>query len=100
MVQYEVGKIKEGGMFSASHKVLFEMKYEQSTMDGDVSSISMKSDQGAELGKIQYAVKDKISKIQTFIIRDWSIENYAIAILKKLFEVLKRDSVKKVEGER
>ncbi len=99
MVQYEVGKIKLGGLFSKSIKILFEIKFERSSMEGEVSIITMKSEEGKEIGKLEYAVKDNRSLINTFIVRDWSNINYAKALLKKYLEIAKKNKVKHVEGE-
>lgn len=99
MVEYEVGKIKTGGLFSKSLKVLFEIKYEYDSMEGEVKSITMRHENGKDIGKVEYAVRDRKSRIVTFVVYDWSSEAYTVALLKKYIEHAKKEGAKLIEGE-
>lgn len=99
MAMYDVGKVKLGGFFSKSVKVLYEQKFDGASMDGDLNTIVMMLEDGGELGKISYAMKGTNCKITVFAIHDWSTPTYAKNLLKKFLTVVKKAGVKHIEGE-
>ncbi len=100
MSELEMGRIKLGGLFGPSEKVIFEYKYEHPTADGEVKSINMfKSKDGEQLGKIEYLKNGNAMKLQVFNIFNWTSTRYGEALMAKFIKVANKEKVHSIEHE-
>ena len=84
MSDLEMGRIKLGGLFGPSEKVIFEYKFEHPTAEGEVKSINMyKSDDGDQLGKVEYLKNGTTMKLNVFNVMNWSSSKYGEALLAR-----------------
>ena len=92
MAEVELGKIKLGGLFGASERVIFEYKYERPTENGEVKSINMYNDEtGDQLAKLEYAINGTKSTLNVFNVMNWSstmpTRTPAIGVVKGISEM-------------
>ena len=98
MSEVEMGRIKLGGFFGPSEKVIYELKYEHPTSEGEVKSISMYKDvDGAQLGKIEYLSNDSKVKLNVFTVMDWSSPKYGEALMLKFLKLIRKESARFIE---
>lgn len=98
MSEVEMGRIKLGGLFGPSEKVIFEYKYEHPTSEGEAKSINLyKENDGANLGKIEYVLNDSKIKVNVFNIMDWSSPKYAEALMAKFLRLMRKEKVQIIE---
>ena len=99
MADYEFGKIKMGGMFS-SIKVGYQIKFESPLPNGEKKSINMFLEaDGKPLGRLEYSKTEKKSRLNTFVIQDWSSIKYAEGLLTKYLTSMKRQGVNLIDHE-
>ena len=97
MSEVEMGRIKLGGFFGPSEKVIFEYKYEHPSAEGEVKSISMFKDEGDQLGKLEYLINGSTAKLNVFNIMDWSSARYAETLLAKFLKIIRKEKAQIVE---
>ena len=99
MAEYEIGKIKMGGLFS-SERVGFMIKSESPLPNGEKKTISMFHEKdGRPLGRLEYSKTDKTSRLNTFVVQDWSSIRYAEGLLTKFLNAMKKQGVTEVDHE-
>jgi hypothetical protein len=100
MSEIEMGKIKLGGLFGPSEKVIFEYKFERPTPEGEIKSINMymESD-GDQLGKVEYLVNGGTVRLQVFNILNWSSSKYAETLMTKFLRLMGKERAKLIEHE-
>ncbi|MCK5559173.1 MAG: hypothetical protein KAJ51_01210 [Thermoplasmata archaeon] len=99
MAEYEIGKIKMGGMFS-TERVGFMIKFESPLPNGEKKTISMFHEKdGRPLGRLEYSKSNTTSKLNTFVIQDWSSIKYAEGLLTKFLTSMKKQGVKMIDHE-
>ena len=92
MSEVEMGRIKLGGLFGPSEKVIFEFKFEHPSAEGEIKSINMyKESDGAQLGKLEYLVNGATAKLNVFNITDWSTSKYGEALLAKFLKQVRKE---------
>ncbi len=100
MSEIEMGRIKHGGFFGPSEKVIYEFKFERPTSEGEVKSINMyKESDGDHLGKIEYIKNGNTIKLSVFNIMNWNSTKYAETLLEKLLKVLRKEKGTAIEHE-
>ena len=100
MSEIEMGRIKLGGFFGPSKKVIYEFKFERPTTEGEIKSINMyKESDGDHLGKIEYLVNGGTLKLHVFNVLNWSSNVYGDALMEKFIKVARREKAKKIEHE-
>jgi hypothetical protein len=100
MSEIEMGKIKLGGLFGPTEKVIFEYKFERPTPEGEIKSINMymESD-GDHLGKIEYLVNGGTVKLHVFNILNWSSSKYAETLMTKFLKLMGKERARLIEHE-
>ena len=64
-----MAKIKLGGFFGPSEKIIFEYKFERPTTEGEVKSINMfKEADGDQLGKVEYLKNGNLIKLTALLL--------------------------------
>ena len=100
MSEVEMGKIKLGGFFGPSERVIFEFKYERPTEEGEVKSISMFKDTDGELlAKLEYLRNGTTIKLNVFNIMNWSSMRYAEAFMSKFLRLMRKEKAHLIEHE-
>jgi hypothetical protein len=100
MAEMEMGRIKHGGFFGPSEKVIYEYKFERPTSEGEVKSINMyKESTGDHLGKVEYLKNGGSIKLNVFNIMNWTTSLYAETLLQKFLKLMRRDKIKYIEHE-
>jgi len=92
-------KVKLGGLFSSSVKVMYEIKYMSPVAGGDARSIHMFNDDGKVIGKLEYERTGSNAKIYKISIDDWSSNKYPERLLLKFIKDMKKLSVHNIETE-
>lgn len=97
MSEIEIGKIKHGGLFGPSEKIIFEFKYERPTAEGEIKSISLyKEADGEHLGKVEYINNGSTVKLNVFNIMNWSSEKYASALMDKFLKEMRKKKAQSI----
>jgi hypothetical protein len=100
MADLEPGKIKHGGLFGQTERVIYEHKFERPTAEGEVKSINMyKESDGEHLGKVEFVNNGGTLKLHVFNILNWTTPLYAEALLNKILKVMRKEKVKMIEHE-
>ena len=99
MADLEPGRIKHGGLFGHSEKVIYEHKFERPTAEGEVKSKNLYKDDGEQLGKVEYLSNGGTLKIYVFNILNWTTPLYAEALLSKIIKVMRKEKAKLIEHE-
>ena len=95
-----MGKIKLGGFLGPTERVIFEYKFERPTAEGEVKSINMyKESDGDQLGKVEYVNNAGKIRLHAFNIMNWSINQYAQALLAKFLRLARKERVHLIEHE-
>ena len=98
MSEVEMGRIKHGGFFGPSERVIYEYKFEHPTSEGEIKSISMYKDvDGEQVGKLEYLKNGAKVKLNVFNIMDWSSTKYAEALLAKFLKVMRKEKAQVIE---
>jgi hypothetical protein len=94
MSELFTGRIKLGGFFGPSEKVIYELKFERPAAEGEVKSINMyKESDGDHLGKIEYLNNGGTVKLSVFNILNWSNHKYAETLMEKLIKILRKEKI-------
>ncbi len=100
MSEIEMGKIKLGGLFGPSERVIYEFKFERPTTEGEVKSISMyKESDGDVLGKVEYLKNGGNVQLNVFNVLNWSSSMYAQALLEKFLKLMRKEKAFKIQHE-
>lgn len=100
MSEIEMDKIKLGGLFGPSEKIIYEFKFERPTTEGEVKSINMyKESDGDQLGKVEYLKNGGTIKLNVFNITNWSSSRYAEALMTKFLKLMRREKAHMIEHE-
>jgi lipoate synthase len=91
MVELEMEKIRLGGLFSKSLKVVYQIKYERPAPEGETKSITMIAEDGRTLGKLEYTTTQTSAKINVFTINDWSTPKFGHALMKRFVNHMKKE---------
>jgi sRNA-binding regulator protein Hfq len=98
MSELEMGRIKLGGFFGPTEKVIFEYKFERPTEAGEVKSINMFKDiDGEQLGKLEYQRNGTSTKLNVFNVLNWSSSRYGEALLEKFLRIMRKEKVRIIE---
>ncbi len=93
-----MNKIKLGGFFGPSEKIIFEYKFERPTTEGEVKSINMfKEADGDQLGKVEYVRNGNSIKLTVFNIFNWSTEKYAMVLMDKFLKLIRKEKAQVIE---
>ena len=84
MVERHIRKIRTGGFFSPSKTVMYEVQYMHPVSGGDARSITMYSEAGKRIGKMEYERIGPECKIYKVTVDDWSTHAYAADFLAYL----------------
>jgi len=100
MSEVEMGRIKLGGVFGPTERVIFEYKFERPTENGEVRSINMfKDNDGAQLGKLEYQRKGTSAVLNVFNVMDWSSPKYGEALMEKFLKIMRKEKVRVIDHE-
>jgi hypothetical protein len=100
MSEIEMGRIKLGGLFGPSERVIYEFKFERPTAEGEVKSINMyKESDGDVLGKVEYLKNGGTIRLNVFNILNWSSSRYAQALMEKFLKLMRKEKAFKIEHE-
>ena len=100
MSEVEMGRIKLGGLFGPSERVIFEFKFERPTEEGEVKSINMfKDSDGEQLGKLEYQTNGKKSRLNVFNILNWTTPRYGEALMDKFLRIMHKEKIQFIEHE-
>jgi len=100
MSEIEMGRIKLGGLFGPSERVIYEYKFERPTPEGEVKSINMyKESDGDVLGKVEYLRNGGNVRLNVFNILNWSSSRYAQALMEKFLKLMRKEKAFKIEHE-
>jgi hypothetical protein len=100
MSEVEMGRIKLGGLFGPTERIIFEYKFERPTPEGDVKSINMYKDKdGEHLGKLEYAINGGSVKLNVFNIFNWTSTRYGEALLTKFIKIVQKERAKRIDHE-
>jgi hypothetical protein len=100
MSELEMGRIKLGGFFGPSEKVIFEFKFERPTEEGEVKSINMfKDSDGEQLGKLEYQKNGTTAKLNVFSVLNWTSIKYSEVLLEKFLRLMRKEKVAIIEHE-
>ena len=98
MSEVEMGRIKLGGFFGPSEKVIYEHKFEHPSSEGEIKSISMfKESDGEQLGKLEYLINGTSVRLNVFNILNWSTPKYAEAFLAKFLKQVRKEKARLIE---
>jgi hypothetical protein len=100
MAEYEIEKIRMGGLFSPKTKVGYEIKFERPALGGEVKSISMYNlKDGTPLGKLEYTRSGTRAKLNSFAVNDWSTIKYAESLLRRFIRHMRKQNVAVIDAE-
>ena len=100
MSEIEMGRIKLGGFFGPSERIIFEYKFERPTAEGEIKSINMyKESDGDHLGKIEYLNNGGSIKINVFNILNWETHKYAETLMEKFLRLMRKEKGSNIEHE-
>lgn len=100
MSELEMGRIKLGGFFGPTEKVIFEFKFERPTPEGEVKSVNMfKDSDGEQLGKLEYLKNGTTAKLNVFNVLNWSTNRYGEALMDKFLKLMRKEKVATIEHE-
>ena len=90
MVDRIIRKIKLGGFFSPSKTLMYEVTHMHPVSGGDARSITMYSDAGKRIGKMEYERSGRECKIFKITVDDWSTKAYAADFLAFFMKEMKK----------
>lgn len=100
MAEHAFEKIKTGGLFSTRIKVIYETKVVRMMAGGEVNStVLYTEDASKRIGMCEFAFQGREGTINSFNIDDWSVEGYALGLLKHVVSLLKKKGIKTVGAE-
>jgi len=96
MVERIIRKIRTGGFFSPSKTVMYEVQHMHPVSGGDARAITMYSDEGRRIGKMEYERTGRDCKIYKITVDDWTTDAYARDLLVYFMKEMKGFRVSKV----
>jgi len=99
MAEIEIERIKTGGLFSPSIKLMYQIKFESTDPYNESKTIEMFDKEGNELGRMEYSMNDGTAQIGTFTIHNWDTKLYAERLLNKFLFHMKKRKVRQVTVE-
>jgi hypothetical protein len=99
VVDRQIRKIKLGGFFSPSKTLMYEVTHMHPVSGGDARSITMYSEDGKRIGKMEYERGGRECRIFKITVDDWSTSAYAADFLAYFMKEMKKARVGKVTTE-
>lgn len=99
MAEFEIERIKTGGFFSPSIKLMYQIKFESTDPNIETKSINLFDAEGNPLGRLEYTLNNGTAQIGTFTINEWTSDLYAERLLSKFLVYMKKQRVRQINVE-